>query len=569
MFKFNKYKKSILIVLFLLVTVFTVNIIVSTIIKNKITDALLSQKSETHIGSVDEVHFKLLSGSVILKGISYIPKEELLSEIKDEKSVRNSLQKITISSITLNGIEIVSLLLNKDIHVKSLIINKLILEKIINPNIKEKVASKSKPFNLDSIYLEDIAGIKIDKINFSDFEYKIYDISTNEITFQTSPLSFQSSGFMLENIKKHLFRLKLIDDEFNLEKISIDFEDKKYRLSIDQMTANFDKKLLNIKNISLKPTIGRNKLARSYRYTSEVFNVEIKELIVYNYDLSKTLKNKGVFIDSIELMGLNVEIYKDKRKPFNTNKRPGLPNYKLKKMELPLLIHKIIIDNSNLKYEEREEKRVQLMTVSLNDIKAKIYNVTSIKKYRETPLTINLESKLMNKAKMEVKLNMPLADGQNTFYFKGSLAASKFKYYDSVIYPALGIKITKGDLDGLTFEASADNYSSYGKMTMLYHGLGTELFKSESNDKSFFKSWGMNRIIHKGNPGKNNKVREVVMSVDRVEYKGLVNYLWKTIQSGLLNTIAPIGRKTEEYKEQQKRNKKESKEARKEKRKKS
>jgi hypothetical protein len=237
-------------------------------------------------------------------------------------------------------------------------------------------------------------------------------------------------------------------------------------------------------------------------------------------------------------------------------------------MELPLLIHKIKIDNSNLKYEEREKKRVQLMTVSLNDIKARIYNITSIKKHRETPLTIDLESKLMNNSKMTVKLNMPLKDGSNTFYFKGSLAASKFKYYDSAIYPALGIKITKGNLDGLTFEASANNISSHGKMTMLYHGLGTKLFKSESKDKSLFKSWGMNRIVHKGNPGKNNKVREVVMSFDRVKYKGLTNYLWKTIQSGLLNTIAPLGKKTEDSKEQQKRNKKESKRTRKEKRKK-
>lgn len=100
---------------------------------------------------------------------------------------------------------------------------------------------------------------------------------------------------------------------------------------------------------------------------------------------------------------------------------------------------------------------------------------------------------------------------------------------------------------------------------MLYHGLETNILKSESDKrKSLFKSWGVNKIVHKGNPGKNNKVREVIMSFDRVEYKGLGNYLWKIIQSGLVNTIAPIGKKTDEYKEQQKREKKEAKKLRRE-----
>jgi len=565
MFKFKRYKKSVLIVLILIVLIFLVNIIVSSIIKKKITEALLSTKSESHIVSVENVQFKLFSSSVTLKDISYVPTDQLLSELKSGKSAKNSLQKFTVSSIGLNGIGIVKLILNKNIKVNSLNITGLVIEKILNPSIKEKGLSKSKPLNLDSIYLEDISGFEIDKINFSNIRYDIFDITSNEITFQTSPISFQSSGFMLENIRPNLFRLKLIDNEFKLDKIDINFEDKKYHLSVDQVTVNFDKKLLNIKRISLEPTISRNALARRYKYTSEIFNVDIEDLNIYNYNLSKTLKNEGVFIDSIDITGLNLKIYKDKRKPFNMNKRPVLINYKLKKMELPLLIHKINIDKSNLKYEEREEKRAELMTVTLNDIKVSVNNVTSIKTHRKNPLTIDLESKLMNKAKMEVKLNFPLADGKNTFHFKGSLAASKFKNYESALYPALGIKISNGTLDGLIFEASADNYSSHGKMTMLYHDLETNILKSESDKrKSLFKSWGVNKMVHKANPGKNDKVREVIMSFDRVEYKGLGNYLWKTIQSGLVNTIAPIGKKTDEYKEQQKRERKEAKKLRRE-----
>ena len=517
----------------------------------------MSKNSESHIVSIEKVRFELLSSSVTLKDISYTPADQLMSEFKSGKSSKNSLQKFTVSSIKLDGIGIIKLIFHKNIYIHTLNINGLTIDKITNPSIKEKEISKSKPLNLDSIYLKNINGFEIHKIKFSNIRYLIYDITSDKITFQTSPISFQSSGFVLENTKTHLFRLALKHQEFKLNKFSVDFENEKYRLSIDQMIANFEKKVLNIQKISLRPMVKRDKLAKSYKYTSEIFNVEIEDINIHNYDLSRTLRNEGVFIDSVAIMGLNIQIYKDKRKPFNTNKRPVLINYKLKKMELPLFIHKIKIDSSNLKYEEREEKRAQLMTVTLNDIKARINNVTSIKTKRINPLTVDLESKLMNKAKMEVKLNFPLADGQNTFYFKGSLAASKFINYDSALYPALGIKISNGYLDGLVFEASANNYSSNGKMTMLYHDLETTILKSETDKrKSLFKSWGVNKIVHKGNPGKNEKVREVLMSFDRVEYKGLGNYLWKTIQSGLVNSISPAGKKTSEYKDQQKKEKK-------------
>ena len=330
---FKKHKKSILIVIILVVLIFLINIVVSSIIKKKITEVLLNKNSESHIVSIEKVRFELLSSSVTLKDISYIPTDQLMSEFKNGKYFKNSLQKFTVSSIKLDGIGIIKLLFNKNIDIHTLNINGLTIDKITNPSIKEKEVSKSKPLNLDSIYLKDINGFEIRKIKFSDIKYQIYDITSDKITFQTSPISFQSSGFVLENVKTHLFRLALKDHEFKLNKFSIDFENEKYRLSIDQMTANFEKKLLNIKKISLKPSVKRDKLAKSYKFTSEIFNVEIEDLNIHNYDLSKTLKNEGVFIDSVAITGLNLEIYKDKRKPFDTNKRPVLINYKLKKME--------------------------------------------------------------------------------------------------------------------------------------------------------------------------------------------------------------------------------------------
>jgi hypothetical protein len=265
-------------------------------------------------------------------------------------------------------------------------------------------------------------------------------------------------------------------------------------------------------------------------------------------------------MDSIQISQFSIDIYKDKRKPFDENKRPVFPHDLLKKMELPILIPKISIEDSQLFYEEKLEKKDASMKVSLNELNINIHNVTSIKEYREESLKIEMNSKFMNKTPLNVKMDLPLKDDQNTFFFSGKLGASPLKYYESILVPALGIKVLNGDLKGLTFQASANNYSSKGTMTMLYSDLEAQVLKENNSEKRGFVSWSVNTLAHNSNPGHNGHEREVMMNFDRVSYKGFGNILWKTLQSGIVHTIAPFGKTKEKAdakkQRQEKRNEK-------------
>jgi hypothetical protein len=151
----------------------------------------------------------------------------------------------------------------------------------------------------------------------------------------------------------------------------------------------------------------------------------------------------------------------------------------------------------------------------------------------------------MGKADLDIHINLPLKDDQKTFYFSGQLGASELKFYDSAIIPAVGLKILQGDLESLTFNASANDSASTGTMIMKYNNLEAEVFKHKNTEKSGFLSWSVNTLVHNSNPGKNGTLREVPMNFDRVMYKGFGNLLWKTLQSGIVNTIAPFGKTKE------------------------
>jgi len=538
-------KKSIIVILITVATILIVNLVVSNIIEKKLTSLLLKENSKYYTAVVGDVSFKLLKRSIIINDVFFSPTGEAILNLKKEKSSKKAMNKIAVSSIELKGIHLLKVLFNNNIKINQLKLHDVLIQEFKNNKIKESKKKVKNNFDIDSIYLKNLNGFELDKIKVSHLVYQVTELSSDKIIFQNSPLNFDVTGFKLESIGDHYFKLIPVKDKLEINKIKIDFPDKKYSFSVDAISVNFENDIINIKKVSYKPLIDKVSLGNTYKYNIEVYNLNIDEINLYNYDIPKTIGNEGLFIDSIFISELDMDIYKDKRKPFNLNKRPTLPYLKLKQMKFPLMIHKIQISNSKLSYEEQLEKKDLLMQVSMSDLNLQINNITSIEEYREKPLKVVLNSKFMNKAPMNINMTFPLKDHQNTFYFSGKLGASKFSYFDSAIFPALGLKILKGDLNSLTFSASADNDSSSGKMTMLYNNLEAEVFKHHSLEENKFLSWTVNTVVHKSNPGKNKEIREAIMHFDKTIYKGLGNYFWKTLQSGIVNTLLPGGKTTE------------------------
>lgn len=553
MIKKLKYKKGILLLFLLVILIFSINNIVSSVIRNKVSELLVKNNSELYSASIKNIEFKLLARSVDLEDVFLSPSSKFISEIKDGKSQKNNSKKISASSINLTGISLFKLIFQTSIEVNHLNINNLLIQSFENSKLPKKSTQIEKSINMDSIYIEELNGFQINNINFKNIKYQVIDLSTNKVTFQNNPISFESSGFKLEEYNENLFKLKPVNNSIEINDIDLTFENTHFEFSIDKIKVQFEERLVSIKNLDFKPIIEPAKLANTYKFNNDVIGIHIDKLDLLNYDLFKTLNQEGVFIDSIWIDGLSLDIYKDKRKPFDTNKRPKLPHIALKKLKLPLHIQKIKINNGNLKLKHKLNKRDLSMELSIDDIDAQITNITSIKALRENPLKVNIDGKFMKNANLKVIMDFPLRDHQNTFYFGGSLGAAKLYMFDTAIFPILGLKVLKGDLDKLIFSASANEISSSGKMTMLYHDLEAEVFKANSIEENNFLSWTVNNVVRESNPGKNKKIRKVAIGYTRTEYKGLGNYIWKTIQNGIVNTMAPFGIKTEKDKSKKKK----------------
>ena len=543
----KRFLKIGLIVLFLIgIVFFLVKIFISNQVEDRIAELINNNKSDKYTTSVGNVKFKLLDRSITLNNLFIGPKISNNLDSLSQNIEHDSLEKITISSIKINDIYYLDYIRDKYVRIGEIDINDV----FINETNRKKSESKNTKqdgqpkIDLDSINIKGISGFEIDRFNFNNIQYTVVDSISYKPIFHHKPASFNIDGFQLTKVHDQIFKVDLIDNIYKINGIELSVSNENYNLAIEEVNFNTKTFDIQIKNLKLEPFEGKIALANKFKYNDPVLNFDIGMIQLYHFDLVRLLKKQGVFIDSILISKGSFEFYKDKRKPYNEKVVKKLPQQLLKEMKTPIFIDNITIDNCLLIAENRFPHKDLDMKLFINSIYGNVKNVSNIKEFAKTPMTLNTHAKLMNQGYMKVNFVIPLNDKKNTFYFDGSLSSSKFVYYDKVIYPALGLKILKGNLDYLTFKAKADNYSASGTMKMLYHDLDATVYKKKTHEKNKFLSWAIKTVLHNSNPVKHKDVRIAKMYHKHEKYRGFGGYLWKTLQSGIVNTLSPLGNKT-------------------------
>lgn len=539
-----KLKRNIVVttLILVLVVITSINYFASTFFKEKISTLLLQEQSKYYTANVENIQVQLLSRSITFHNVSLQPNPESYRILKNENDSLTKLELIHIPSIEFSGINLSKLSLENSIDIQNIIIKNLSLQKFVNSKLK----IEKKPIQFDSIHLTKLKGLEIHKIVFKQPVYQEIDVHTNQLKVALKTDKLLLGGFKLTKNTDSLFSLNLLHNKYKFENFTLDDYHNKYQLKLENVLIDKELNYAELKNFSYHPTIPKLELANQYRFNKEVYDIDIENLSVYNYQLDSLFQGKGHFMDSIVVDNVGLKIYKDKRKPFNLEKRPKLIHQKLKKINTPFLLPKLIVKNGSLVYDEFLKQDNQRLKIELQPIHLILTNVSSIASFREHPMKANMHAKINKHASFWLNLSFNMASGNNRFFYSGSMENTPFKLFDTAIFPSLGMKIIQGELQKLEFSGQGNPKISEGKMTLLYNNLEAEVFKNHSNEESEILSWTVNHILHQSNPNHNGKIRTVEMYTERVEYKGFGNFLWKTLQSGIVNTFSPIGKISKE-----------------------
>jgi hypothetical protein len=113
---------------------------------------------------------------------------------------------------------------------------------------------------------------------------------------------------------------------------------------------------------------------------------------------------------------------------------------------------------------------------------------------------------------------------------------------NDLLETAINIKFNAGLVDRINFNFTATDQVSNGWMEFLYSGLDAVILKKNHDPQWGFISGLANTLILSNNPPDGKAPKIVSIGYERDKNKGIINYIWKTVQSGLLHTVLPTSK---------------------------
>ena len=568
----RKYKIWGVFLAIVLVLMFSVNFILNNVVSNIVANQIEKINKEGEVTlQVGKIRINVFTGSLKISEISIKPDSLYFEGFKDGKTNKPSTSMFYMSDLKIRGFSIYNVLVNEEIIANKIIANGLSMTLFKSGNEKKEKGNKNKEAEkVDSIFIKGFQKIEFKSIVFDDFDFKIIDVHSTDTLFEYKEKEMEILGFRLDAQPEvdNYFKMYKDDLKINFKEQEIDTKGGNYKIIFKDLKYSYSTSSILISNFSLKPTKDKAELASTFPYNSEVFNVQTNEICLKGFHLDSIILTGIIAIDSVVVDGLDLGIYKDQRKPFNLNKRPLFLNQTFKRMKDPLHIGTVIVKNSKFKYLEKHENMEGLMTVDFSDLNAEIKFITSIKDSLDSgkDLTVNVKANLSNVAPINLDIFMHYKTWNDSYSYSGSVGKANFTAFNPAIYPATGMKFEAGVLNSIQFKVHGTPKGTTGEMSMLYSGLKATLIKEKKVKKGL--SWIANSVLIKSNPNPKGKLFLALVETERVAYKGFGNVLWKSVQSGLMNTIIPAGKQATSAKIKKQQIREASKEDKKEKRKK-
>jgi hypothetical protein len=504
------------------------------LISNMITRTSSFGEHEVTFGDIS-LNYDYFGTYLKIKNIKVTPSENLGKE--------RITVNLTVDNIDLTGFKWFPFLFRNTISVDSAILDNI------------KVISSSPPW--DSLFNEpkkpknkngkEYDLIEVKNFSLKDFSVQIKNNLYDSVRISLVNMNVNAKEFRLtkEDIEnpKALFDVEMIHG--SIEKAQFHFD--KFRQSTLVKDIIFD---TNTKKMSFGYIGLHNKLDR-YAYTSlfperqSWIDISKTKMELAGVNFGSYLKKGIVEVDTLTAKGLHLELFVDKRKKEDLNKRPQMVHQAMENLKQIIHIEHLFINGAYIKIEERPDNASPRSAfLFFSDVNAHITNVSNFveRQGKNRMLEMNLTAKLMGEGPLAANVKFDLEKPDGRFTLKGTMGKMNLKALNSMIEPESKVGLKSGTINRLDFNILANDYDGSGELIIRYENLEVELLNKdyESDEKVLRKIGALlaNKIIIKSNnPNKKGEVQKGNVYFIREPHKSMFAYWWKLIFSGMKSTI--------------------------------
>ncbi len=297
------------------------------------------------------------------------------------------------------------------------------------------------------------------------------------------------------------------------------------------------KKKLHVDSFSLHPILSRDSVIATSPYQTDYLTLTTGAVNAMGFNLDSFNKNKAVIADSISINRPVIYVYRDKLPPSPPAAIKPLPTATISKITWPVDINKIIIDNGEVSYTEKNEKSRMEGTLLLARMNGTIGTIKNNRIAINDSLNVNVHMLLMNEAPVHIIIKEAYKDSANGFTLKLQMEPTKLSVLNPIMVPLSNVKITAGTVDTFNLEAVAREYFAVGNIKMYYKNLHIKIINDGNPNKSSFKNKILTFLVNTFVINNNNSNKTGIIFLERMRERSFFNYLLKIAFNGIGSSV--------------------------------
>lgn len=254
------------------------------------------------------------------------------------------------------------------------------------------------------------------------------------------------------------------------------------------------------------------------------------------YGTDSILKIGGIKVEDIKLL-----TFKDKTQEDTASKYKGLPVEEILKIPIKLNIDSVALANMYVEYWEINPQTKTLGIIPVNDLNAILYHIKNYNLKPTDSLFLYARANVIGALDTRLEVRQSYTDSLGRFIMNVHTGPLQLDRWNNVLVPLVAAEVVRGNLDSLNMTAIADNNYSNGSMRMYYQDLRLKVLnKKDLPNQNFISrviTWAANALIIRHN----NKGKESPVFFERLQDKSPINFLIKSILSGIKSSIGLPG----------------------------
>lgn len=536
------------ILLVLIIALLILNFRASDIADTMLRNQLKNNPIKGYVVEFKKVKVNLLSRSIKVNGIELYPEKNIAESPSDKL-----ILKATLDEIKLAGVKIWKAYKKGVLEINLILIRKPVIKIFSKGDIFQKREGKifewEKSTNAEQKNI--IKSILVDRMKIENAGIDVINQEKEQSIISTKDFTIEIFNLYSENLQDNSNKKFVFDDlKVSLNSFEMPLPGNMYKLHIDNLKLIKSDSLLTMDSLLLIPEYGKYQFGKVLGKQRDWVVMRLAQITWKGVDFDRLVQHQQVCIRKLEVGDFKVNDFRDKRIPFDYQYFPKLPQQALRNLNKKITVEELKICNGHFTYEEHHENKDKPGMVYISDLEIEVLNISNEQQWiKDHPsMEINIEGKLMGKGLLKGQIDMPLNDLQDRFTFSGSLGKMEIVPLNSMLEPITEFSLKSGVVDHVNFSAKLNNdFATGGTMELLYHDLKVAVLKErkkihEMKEKGVL-SFLANEIIRSDNPSHDHPPKKANLFFERNKNKGLGNYLWKTLLSGIKETIKPGGEK--------------------------